>query len=201
VIAQPWGLNRVSLKMSLIRAAVKPGRGSVRLPGMVVDSYKFLPRSFRPFYEGRGPFPGEESSVWAPFEKRLSESRIALLSSAGIYLKGQQPSFDLEREQSHPDWGDPTWRAIPSSAGGGELGVAHLHINDEDILADPEIALPMRLLDELAGEGVVGGAVAHHVAVMGFQDRGLRDWHDTTAPEIVAHLREQGADALILAPA
>ncbi len=168
---------------------------------MIVDSYRFLPRSFRPYYEGRGAFPGEEAPVWAPFAKRLSESRIALLSSAGIHLKSSQVSFDVEREQVHEEWGDPTWRAIPSTARPEDLGVAHLHINDEDLLADPEIALPMHLLEELAGEGVVAGGVAEHVAVMGYQDRGLRDWHDTTAPEIVAHLREQGTDALVLAPA
>jgi len=50
---------------------------------MVVDSYKFLPRSFRPLYEGRGPFSGEEGPVWAPFEKRLAGAPIALLTSAG----------------------------------------------------------------------------------------------------------------------
>jgi D-proline reductase (dithiol) PrdB len=168
---------------------------------VVVDSFKFLPRSFRPLYEGRGPFPGQEGPLWAPFEKRLAESRIALLTSAGLYLKGSQPSFDVEREQSHPEWGDPTWRAIPSSARPDELAVAHLHINDEDIRADPEIALPMRLLEELARDGVVGGATADHISVMGYQDRDLRDWRDATGPEIVAHLREQGADALLLAPA
>ena len=168
---------------------------------VIVDSYKFLPRSFRPLYEGRGPFPGEEGPVWAPFEKRLSESRIALLTSAGLYLKGSQASFDVEREKVHEEWGDPTWRAIPSSAGSEDLAVAHLHINDEDLLADPEIALPMHLLADLAREGVVGGSVTDHVAVMGYQDRGLRDWRDTTAPEIVAHLRGQDADALLLAPA
>jgi D-proline reductase (dithiol) PrdB len=168
---------------------------------VVVDSYRFLPRSFRPLYEGRGPLPGEEAPVWAPFEKRLAEARIALLTSAGIYLQGSQPSFDLEHEQTHPDWGDPTWRSILATAQPDEIAVAHLHINEEDVLADPEIALPMHLLDDLAREGVVGGAVANHVAVMGFQDRALEDWRRTTAPEIVAHLREQGADALVLAPA
>jgi hypothetical protein len=25
---------------------------------MKVDSFRFLPRTFRPLYEGRGPFPG-----------------------------------------------------------------------------------------------------------------------------------------------
>jgi hypothetical protein len=35
---------------------------------------------------------------------------------------------------------------FPSSATAAEIGVAHLHINDEDLPADPEIALPMHLL-------------------------------------------------------
>jgi D-proline reductase (dithiol) PrdB len=168
---------------------------------VVVDSFKFLPRSFRPLYEGRGPFRGEEKPVWAPFEKRLAESRIALLTSAGIYLKRSQPSFDLEHEQTHPDWGDPTWRAIPASAAAADIGVAHLHINDEDLLADPEIALPMHMLGQLASEGMIGAPAAEHVAVMGFQDRRLRDWQHKTAAELGAHLRGQAADGLILAPA
>jgi D-proline reductase (dithiol) PrdB len=167
---------------------------------VLVDSFKFLPRTFRPFYEGRGPFPGEDEPVWAPFEKRLAEARIALLTSAGIYVKESQPSFDLEREQTHPDWGDPTWRSIPAKATADRIGVAHLHINDEDLRADPEIALPMHLLGELAGEGLIGSAVAEHVSVMGYQERTLREWQDTTAPELVTHLRDQVADGLILAP-
>jgi D-proline reductase (dithiol) PrdB len=168
---------------------------------LIVDSYKFLPRSFRPMYEGCGPFPGEEGPVWAPFTKRLSESRIALLSSAGVYLRGSQAPFDLDREQTHPEWGDPTWRAIPATAQAGDLAFAHLHINDEDLLVDPEIALPMHMLSELASEGVIGGTVEQHVGVMGYQDRALPDWRQTTAPEIVALLRRQSADALVLAPA
>lgn len=168
---------------------------------MIVDSYKFLPRSFRPLYEGRGPLPGQEGPVWAPFGKRLAEARIGLLTSAGMYLKRSQPPFDVEAEKQRPEWGDPGWRSIPSGTAPDELAIAHLHINEEDLLEDPEIALPMRLLSELAAEGMVGGAVAGHVSVMGFQDRRLRDWQHATAPEIVAHLREQAADGLVLAPA
>lgn len=162
---------------------------------MVVDSFKFLPRSFRPLYEGRGPFPGEESPVWTPFAKRLSDSRIALLSSAGIYLKRAQQPFDVDAERDRPEWGDPTWREIPADARPEELGVSHLHINDEDLLADPEIALPMRGLESIAA------STSQHVTVMGYQKRDLTDWHRTTAPEIVAMLRDQEAGGLILAPA
>lgn len=168
---------------------------------MIVDSYRFLPHSFRPLYEGRGPFPGQEAPVWAPFEKRLASSTVALLSSAGIYVKEAQQAFDLERERLHPDWGDPGWRSIPTASTPAELGVAHLHVNDEDLLADPEIALPMNLLGELAGEGMIGRAASEHVAVMGFQDRRLKEWRRATAPEIAVHLRDQAVDGLILAPA
>src|SRR4030081_330107 len=106
---------------------------------VIVDSFKFLPRPFRPLSEGRGPFPGDEAQVWAPFQKRLADSRIVLLTSAGFPLKRLQPPFDLEREQAKPEWGDPTWRAIPAGAMPDELGIAHLHINDEDLLDAPEI--------------------------------------------------------------
>ena len=73
---------------------------------MKVDRFRLLPRSFRPLYEGRGPFPGDEDVVWAPFGRRVAESRIALLTSAGLYLKATQDSFDLRREQTEPEWGD-----------------------------------------------------------------------------------------------
>jgi D-proline reductase (dithiol) PrdB len=168
---------------------------------VIVDSYRFLPRSFRPMYEDRGPFPGEEAPVWAPFEKRLAAARIALLTSAGLYVRGKQASFDLEREQNNPEWGDPSWRSIPANVDAADIGVAHLHINDEDIKADPEIVLPSRLLEQLAAEGMVGSATAEHLSVMGYQDRSLEGWRRETLPDLVATLRDQQADGLILAPA
>ncbi len=139
--------------------------------------------------------------MWAPFENRLAQAKIALLTSAGFYLKGNQESFDLDGERAKPDWGDPSWRAIAATAARDEIGVAHLHINEDDLVTDPEIALPARGLGALVAEGVVGAAVAEHVAVMGFQDRRLKDWRRTTAPAVAGHLRAQGAEGLILAPA
>lgn len=139
--------------------------------------------------------------MWAPFPKRLDASRIALLSSAGIYVAAAQKSFDVEREQSNPEWGDPSWRSIPAAANAGDLAVSHLHINDEDIRSDPEIALPSRLLSELATEGVVGSATSEHISVMGYQERSLEGWRNETLPALVAMLRDRQADGLVLAPA
>jgi len=116
-------------------------------------------------------------------------------------VKGEQLPFDLEREQSDPDWGDPSWRSIPAAADPAELGLAHLHINEDDVHADPEIALPSRLLQLLAGEGVVGSVTDEHVSVMGYQERSLATWRDQTVLEVIDRLRELGTDGLVLAPA
>jgi hypothetical protein len=143
---------------------------------------------------------GHDQPVWAPFEKRLADSTVALLSSAGLYVEATQPSFDLERERDEPLWGDPTWRAIPSATKQGELGMAHLHLNPADTLADHEVSLPLRTLDALVTDGVVGASSPTHYSVMGFQAAGLEGWRESTAPEIVERLRAENVDALVLAP-
>lgn len=167
---------------------------------MIVDSYRFLPRSFIPLYSGATPAPGDDGPVWAPFEKRLSGAQIALLTSAGLYLEGEQAPFDGEREKAEPTWGDPTHRVLPAPLPGAALGMMHLHVNSEDVLADPEIALPVGGLAQLVGEGRVGGVAPSHFSVMGYQQAGLEVWRGETAPAIVERLRAEGTDGLILAP-
>ena len=89
---------------------------------------------------------------------------------------------------------------MPANVDAADIGVAHLHISDEDVKADPEIALPSRMLRQLVAEGMVGSATAEHLSVMGYQDRSLEGWRDKTSGEVIAHLRSQGVDGLILAP-
>jgi D-proline reductase (dithiol) PrdB len=166
-----------------------------------VDSYRFLPRSFRPMYAAAQPLEGETDPVWAPFAGRLADATVALLSSAGLYRRDSQEPFDGERERREPTWGDPTWRVIPRETPPGELAMMHLHLNDADVLADPEIALPLRTLESCVADGVVGASASTHYSVMGYQAAGLRVWREHTAPEIVARLRDEAIDGLVLAPA
>ena len=173
---------------------------SGRLTCVNVDSYAFLPRSFRAMYEQPPRLDGEDEPVWAPFPERLAESTIALLSSAGVHLATDDP-FDVDRERAEPGWGDPTWRAIPRDTPQGALGMAHLHVNAADTLADHEVSLPLRTLDALVADGVVGASAPTHYGVMGYQQAGLEHWRTTTATEIVARLRDEHVDAILLAPA
>ena len=163
---------------------------------MIVDSYRFLPRSFRAIYEN--PETDGTDPVWSPFEKRLSNSRISLLTSAGMYLGDTQEPFDLEHEKKNPTWGDPSFRAIPTPS--APVSLAHLHISHDDILADPNIALPVDRLAELVSQGIVGEVAPWQLSVMGFQGSGLEGWREIAAPGIIDLLHEDEVDGLILAP-
>lgn len=161
---------------------------------MHVDSFRFLPRSFRSGYDLP---PTSEPPVWAPFTPRLADATITLLTSGGLYDPATQPSFDLDRERREPRWGDPTMRMIDHAV--SPLAMAHLHVNPTDILADHDVALPRRALDRQVARGVVGAASVEHVSVMGYQGD-LATWRDHTAPEIVRRCRDLGTDGIVLAP-
>lgn len=161
---------------------------------MEIDSYRFLPKSFRSGFELP---PTDEPPVWAPFAQRLAGATITLLSSAGLYDPSTQQAFDLDRERVEPTWGDPTHRMIDHRS--GPLAMAHLHVNNTDIIADHDVALPRRSLDRLVSTGVVGAASARHVSVMGYQgDLGV--WRAVTAPAIAAACGQMGSDGVVLAP-
>ena len=60
--------------------------------------------------------------------------------------------------------------------GDRELMMSHLHVNDADVLADRNVALPIDRLDDLVVDGRVGRAAPSHVSVMGYQEQGLAAW-------------------------
>lgn len=166
---------------------------------MPVDSYAFLPRAFRPMYETTPQF--DHDPVWAELRKPLEQAKVALLSSAGMFLPGHQEPFDVEREKREPTWGDPTLRVIPNDVRQDAIDATHLHINTADLLRDMNVALPIDRLNELASAGVIGEAGEEHFSVMGFQQEGADAWRTETGPEIVARCHAADIDALILAPA
>ena len=166
---------------------------------MKVDSYKFLPRSFRPGFES-API-AESTPVWSPLRCPLPEARVALLTSAGLYLRSSQESFDLEREKREPHWGDPTYRILPQSMRQEEVDAAHLHINTRDLKVDYNVALPLRAFAALADEGTIGSLANENYSFMGFQAEGTVEWRNTYGPQVAERLKQQQVDALVLAPA
>ncbi len=166
---------------------------------MPVDSFKYLPRSFREGYE-RLDFQAD-APVWTPLEVPIEEATVALLTSAGLYLEGEQEPFDVEREKQNPTWGDPTYRVIPRDVRQSQIGASHLHLNTRDFLQDFNIALPISRFAELETEGRIGKLADEHYSFMGFQAAELSDWRNDVAPEVARRLKDAGVHALVLAPA
>ncbi|MFQ5668360.1 MAG: glycine/sarcosine/betaine reductase selenoprotein B family protein [Candidatus Binatia bacterium] len=165
---------------------------------MSVDSYRWLPRSIAGFYK-RMHVVREEPIPWTPLTKPLAACRVAAVTTAGLYVRGQEPPFDMERERREPTWGDPTYRIIPSSVRQEEFGACHLHINNDDLLADVNIALPVHRLNALAQDGEIGSAAPRHFSFMGFQMDNTA-WRERYAPEVAQHLREDAVDCVLLTP-
>ncbi len=165
---------------------------------MAVDSFKFLPKSFRPMFENI--VVDVDGAVWAPLGKPLAEARIAVLSSAGVFLRDTQESFDMDRERREPAWGDPTWRAIPRDVAQDRIDAAHLHLNTEHVRKDVGVAFGLRAFASLEADGVIGNLAEENYSVLGFQAAGCPVWQATTGPEITVRLRDAAVDALVLAP-
>lgn len=166
---------------------------------MTVDSYKYLPRSMRTTYESVPVI--DEPHAWAPLPKPLHQCTIALMTSAGIYLKDSQEPFDIERERREPTWGDPTYRVIPRTVRSEDVACSHLHISHDDLLEDVDVVLPIRAFTALEAEGRIGRLADEHYSFMGYQDRRLVDWRNVQGPELAARLKEHAVDVLLLAPA
>lgn len=166
---------------------------------MTVDSFKYLPRSFRPGFEAM-PMQ-EDEPVWSPLTLPVQQATIALLTSAGLYVKRRQQPFEEERERQNPLWGDPSFRAIPRDVRQEEIAASHLHLNTRDFYVDFNVALPIRRFEELEAEGKIGRLADEHYSFMGYQERGCAEWQTNYGPEVARRLKDAGVHALVLAPA
>ena len=168
---------------------------------MSVDSFKFLPRLIAAFYQST-EFPDLGPIPWNPLARPLKDCRFGLLTSGGLYHKGIDPPFDLEREKVEPTWGDPTYRIIPVSIRQEEVGVSHLHVNTRDIQEDFNILLPIHRFQELAAEGRIGGLANFAVSFMGYQGfpPNSDSWRTIYGPEIAKKFKDDGVDCVLLTP-
>ena len=164
---------------------------------MAVDSFKFMPRTLA---ESMKVWPyvdtSSEDIPWTAPSKPVKESKVALVSSGGLYHKDDR-SFDLDRERREPLWGDPSFREIPRGISQEEIRVAHLHYENSHALEDCNCILPLAALDEVLDEGRIGGISDYHLAFMGYQPR-LGTFIRETVPRMAERLREMEVDLVLL---
>lgn len=112
------------------------------------------------------PYPVNDSAPWTPLEKPLSQCTLAVLTTAGLYLKDSQPPFDAPNIE-----GDWTLRQLPADASPADLGIAHTHFPHESAEMDLNAVYPLERLRELVAEGRIGALADTHYSISGFCTR------------------------------
>lgn len=173
---------------------------TIKENGREVDPWKFSGSMLKSLLSARIPDePAHPEIPWTPVTKPLAESRIALLSTAGISMKGDKP-FDMEGERQRPSWGDPSWRALRADATSADIEVNHLHIDTGPIERDLNVALPLDRVRELIAAGQVGSLADTHYSTMGYQGAGSKELEEKTAPEIAEAMVADHVDLALLTP-
>lgn len=165
---------------------------------MPADSYKWLPPSLKGYFANM-QVPAYESVPWTPFATPLNEARIALVTTAGINVRGVEPPFDYEREQDHPMWGDPTYRMLPREVQQSQVQTGHLHINNADLDRDMNVAFPVHRMLELEAAGEIGSLAEHNYSFMGYQPD-TTEWREKYAPEVARRMKDEAVDGVLLTP-
>ena len=169
-------------------------------PEREVDSWRFAGGFLQSVLSARIPDePSHPPIPWTPLARPVAESKLALVSTAGLSMRGDAP-FDMELERRNPMRGDPSWRALRADATAADVEANHLHIDTGYIERDLNVALPLDRLRELVAAGEVGAAAPTHYSVMGYQGNDASELEQKSAPEIAARMRSEEVDLALLAP-
>ena len=121
--------------------------------------------------------------------KPLAQCRVAVLTSAALHRTTEMPFAA----------GTAEFRELPADLPASEIRMSHISINYDrpGFQRDINVAYPIDRLKELAAEGVIGSVAPTHYSVMGSTDPATMA---ASADGITARLKQEGVDAVILAP-
>jgi D-proline reductase (dithiol) PrdB len=138
------------------------------------------------------------SIPYTPCIKPLHEMNIAIVTTAGVHIKDQNP-FHLSRMDP-----DISYRVIPRDIDSAQLTVtnaAPLHEYDCRITKeDINTIFPIDRLTELAEQGFIGGVAQRHYSLMGYILR-FNKLMNETLPGLVKKIVRSDTDGVILSAA
>lgn len=132
---------------------------------------------------------------WAVPPGPLARCRLALVSTAGLVLPGQEPFDEAIRG------GDFGFREIPRDTDPQRLldSQRSRSYDHSGVRADANLAFPLDRVRELAGDGVIGSVASRHLSFMGSitaPGRLVRN----SAPEAAGRLLADRVDLALLVP-
>jgi hypothetical protein len=110
-----------------------------------------------------------EPPPFARFSKPLNQATIGVITSAGLYIEGQQSAFNAASV-----FGDASIRLIPSETPFSSLRIAHDHYDHTVPEQDLSTVNPMRNLEALVTQGFLGGIFSPQISFSGY----IPNWND-----------------------
>lgn len=137
-----------------------------------------------------------ENIPWTPVTKALDQSKIALVTTAGIHHREQQP-FDMNDKM-----GDPSYRILDSDSIERDYRITHDYYDHRDAEQDLNVVLPLGRLKERVAAERTGSLNHRHFSFMGHIDgEHIQTLVKQSAPAVAAMLLQDGVDAVLLTPA
>ena len=130
-----------------------------------------------------GPIP------WSRLTKPLHRSRIALVTTGGVFVEVQKP---------YSEEGDDTFREIPRETPREKFRIWHPGYDTGPASEDINCIFPIDRFKELEAEGIIGRVAQHSYSFMGLIPDPKR-LIEETAPEAGRRLVEAGVDVAFLA--
>jgi D-proline reductase (dithiol) PrdB len=137
----------------------------------------------------------QETTPWQPLSKPLSQCTMALVTSAGLHVRGDKPFI------SDPKGGDTSYRVIPSTTKAADIVQSHTSIGFDHtaIYQDLNVTLPLDRLHELAAQGGIAQVAPNVYSFMGALRHPIRMLEET-GPEVAQRLKSEGVDVVFLTP-
>ena len=132
----------------------------------------------------------QNAPAWTPLTKPLSDSKVGLICTGGIYAAGQT-AFHFKD--------DTTYRTIPTDVDVEDLRATHFAYDLTDARKDINVVFPVEQLRTMVDEGVIDSIAPDAYTLMG----GIYSTRRVTEeliPALVQRVIEDEVDVVLLVP-
>ena len=132
----------------------------------------------------------EEAPAWSPLSKPLSESKLGLICTGGIYSAGQT-AFHFKD--------DTSYRAIPTDVNVEDLRATHFAYDLTDARKDINVVFPVEQLRTMVEEGNIDSLAPNAYTLMG-GIYSTRRVVEELIPALVERVVADEVDVVLLVP-
>ena len=135
------------------------------------------------------PCQDHDTAPWTPLARPLGQARVALVTTAGLHVRGDAPFSGGEQD----------YRVLPVDTPRRDIVLSHTSIGFDrwDAQRDLNVMFPLDRVNELVAVGEVGSLAPTGYAFLGAQ-RQLDGIVDESAPAVARRLKAESVDAVFL---